>query len=149
MDFRQIATEVTVFMTPFFPYLMLGAEGVAKEIGEKFGESAWDKAKSLWDRIRNITNSDPKLNSATIGLAEDPNDNDYRLIFAKSLAKQLEKSPELANDLIDLMKNDESIQRILVEQGGKVKDIYQRLSLPGKQEAIIRGSEAGNITQEQ
>ena len=74
MDFEGLATNVIVFLSPFLPYLLSASEEMAKEIGKKFGETTWEKAKSLWDKIQNIVSSEFKLNSAATGLAEDPTD---------------------------------------------------------------------------
>jgi hypothetical protein len=149
MDFNKMATEVTVFLTPFLPYLVPAVEATAKEAGKKFGEAAWTKAKSLWGRLNDVAQRDAKVNSAVTGLAEDPTDEDYQLIFAKALAKQIEAAPELATALVSLMKDDQAVQRVLIEQGSRVKNIHQRLSKAGVQETTVRGSAAGHITQEQ
>lgn len=149
MDIKQIATDVTVFLTPFLPYLILGAGEAAKEVGKKFGQATWEKAQSLWNKIKNSAQDDPKLNRAILTLAEDPDDEDFQLILAKSLAKQLEVSPKLATELLNLMKDDKAVQTILIEHGSKVKDIHQRLSKSGRQETTVRGSQTGDITQEQ
>lgn len=149
MDIKQLATEIAVFMSPFLPYLVPVGEAAGKEVGKKLGEAAWERAKSLWVKLQSLLQSDSKLDSAVVGLAEDPNDEDYQLILARSLANQLEASPELASELMNLIKNDKAVQEILVEQGSKVKDIHQRLSRTGRQEATVRGSQTGNITQEQ
>ena len=150
MEFKQLAANVSVFLTPFLPYLVSASEAMAEEVGKKFGEAAWKKAKFLWSKIKNLVSRDSKLENAANGLSEDPEDEDYRLIFVKSLTKQLEKLPELANELVALIKDDKSIQKILIEQEVTVNDILQRLSRPGEQETIVRGkSQVGNITQKQ
>lgn len=149
MDIRQLATDMAVFLTPFLPYLILGSEEVAKEIGKKFGQTTLEKAKTLWEKIKKPAKNDPKLQSAIVNLAEDPNDEDFQLILVKSLARLFETSPELATELIGIMKDDKAVQSVLVEYGSRVKDIRQRLSKTGKQEVTVRDSHTGNITQEQ
>jgi hypothetical protein len=150
MDLKKLATDVIVFLTPFFPYLVLGGEAAAKEAGKKLGEAAWTKAMSLWDKIRSLGRDNAKLSKTIELLAEDPGDEDTQFILAKSLAKQLESSPELATDLISIIKDDKAVQVILVEHGSKVKDVHQRLiSETGEQKIIVRGSQTRNITQEQ
>lgn len=150
MDFNQISTEVTVFLTPFLPYLVLAGEATAKEVGKKFGEAAWSKAKSLWGKLADVAQRDSKINSAVTGLADDPTDEDYQLILVKALAKQLEAAPELATALVSLMKDDQAVQKVIVENKSKVKNIRQSLSTTGIQKATVSGvSEAGDITQQQ
>lgn len=149
MDFRQLATGVTVFLTPFFPYLILGTGGVAKKVEEKFGEATFGKAKSIWNEIHGIVKSDRKMLSASDGMADNPDDEDYQVIFSKALAKQLESTPTLARDLISLMKDDKAVQKVLIEQESKVKNIHQYLEETGEQEIVVRESQTGIIIQEQ
>jgi hypothetical protein len=144
MDLTKLATQVTVFMTPFLPYLVSGGEAAMKEIGKRFGETAWEEAKALWNKVRN-----PNLEGVARALADDPEDEDLQVALAKLLVKQMSTSPELAEELMHTLNEDSSVQTILVEQGSRVEDILQRLSRPGTQETIIRGSQAGDITQEQ
>jgi hypothetical protein len=145
MDLIQLAAEITTFLAPFFPYLVLGGEAALREIGKKSGEAAWDKAKFLWNKIQN-----PKLDGVAAVLAEHPTDEDFQTVLAKLLIEQLEASPDLAAELMSIIQDDDDVfQSILVEQGSKVRDIQQRLSRGGKQKTTIRGSQARNITQEQ
>jgi hypothetical protein len=145
MNFARLATDITVFLAPFFPYLISGGEEAVKEIGKKFGEIAWKKAQALWSKIRN-----PNLEGVAMALAEDPNDEDFLVALAKLLTKHLEASPELAAELMSTMKEDKAVQKVLIGQGSKAKDIIQRLSKTGKQETIVRKeSQVGSITQEQ
>ena len=144
MDLTKLATNIIVFLAPFFPYLILGGEAAIKEVGKKFGEKAWDRAKLLWGKIQS-----PKLNGIAMALAEDPDDEDFQITLAKLLVKQLKASPEVVTELANIMRDDYVVQEVLVEQGSKVKDIQQRLSRAGKQKTAIRSSRARNITQEQ
>ena len=52
MDISSLATSVVVFLTPFFPYLLSAGEEAIKQVGKKFGEAAWEKAKALWEKIQ-------------------------------------------------------------------------------------------------
>lgn len=145
MNFSSLATNIVVFLTPFLPYLILGGEEVIKELGKKFGETTWEKAKLLWDKIKN-----PNLDGIATALAENPEDEDFQVTLAKLVAKQLQTTPELALELASMIRETAAIQTILVEQNSKAKDILQRLSKTGTQETTIReSSQAGNITQEQ
>ena len=149
MDFVKLATDVTVFLTPFFPYLILAGEEAAKEAGKKFGSTAWEKAASLWNSIKNFSKGDIKMKRTVESLAEDPDDEDFQLILAKLLAKQFELSPELATELINRMKDDKAIQTVIIENESKAKNIYQRLSKGGVQKTVVRDkSEVDDITQD-
>lgn len=143
MDFTKLATDIAVFLTPFLPYLVLGGEAVAKEVGRKFGEATWERAKSLWHKIQS-----PSLSGVAEALAENPNDPDFQTALAKLLIKQLETFPHLAAELKSTMGEDEAIQTVLVAYESKVRDIHQRLGQHGEQKVTIQGSQARDITQE-
>jgi hypothetical protein len=144
MDLTKLATEIAVFLAPFFPYLILAGEATAKEVGKKLGEAAWKKAESVWNKIQN-----PQLIGVAEALAESPSDEDFQTALAKLLFRHLEACPELATELMYMIHDDEAVQTVIVEYGSKVKSIQQRLSKTGRQEATIRGSQAGDIIQEQ
>jgi len=144
MDFKGLATDITVFLTPFFPYLILASEATIKEVGKRFGEAAWEKAKAMWSKIEK-----PNLSGVAKALAEDPNDEDFQITLAKLLVKRLEASPELATELMDMIQGDKAVQVILVEHGSEVKNIHQRLAKTGRQETTVRGSRVGDVIQEQ
>lgn len=149
MDFKQLATNISLFLAPFLPYLISGGEEAIKVVGKKLGESSWEKAKILWRKINIFVKDDPKLKGVSIALAEEPQDQDFQVAFAKLLVTQLENLPELADELFDLMKDDQSVQKVLIDQHSKVKNIFQRLSQSGSQEIVIRSSQAEDINQEQ
>jgi hypothetical protein len=150
MDYKQIAAEIIIFLSPFLPYLVSAGEETAKEIGKRFGETGFEMVKSLWSKIKNSAKDTQKLNGVATALATDPDNEHLQSALAEIVAKQLASSPKLAGELINLMKNDQAVQKILVEEGSKVKDIYQRLSkFGGDQSIVVRGSQADSITQEQ
>ncbi|MCP4402276.1 MAG: hypothetical protein GY801_33850 [bacterium] len=151
MDYGQLATQITVFLTPFLPYLVLAGETTAKELGEKFSETAAEKAKSLWSKI---IGSKPKESSAITDmattLAKNPNSEIFQAALAEVLSKHLDTSPELVTDLMTMMNEDKAIQKVLVEQASTVNHIVQKLSTRGTQDITVSGqSQAGDITQEQ
>lgn len=145
MDFKKLAIDITVFLTPFFPYLVLAREEAIKEVGKKFGEAIWNKAKSLWGRLRS-----PSLEGVAVILAEAPNDKSSQATFAKLLSRQLQSFPEeIVRELIKMMKEDSAVQTILIREGSTARDLLQRLSRNGVQEIEVSASQVGNITQEQ
>ncbi len=52
MDVTTLAKDVAAFLAPFLPYLLKAGEKAAEEAGKKLGGDAWDKAKSLWGKLR-------------------------------------------------------------------------------------------------
>jgi hypothetical protein len=45
MDITTLAKDVTLFLTPFLPYLLKAGEKAAEEAGKKLGGDAWERAK--------------------------------------------------------------------------------------------------------
>ncbi|MFX0206717.1 MAG: hypothetical protein ACFFDT_12090 [Candidatus Hodarchaeota archaeon] len=149
MDFNQLATDVTLFLAPLLPYLILSGEATAKKIGEEFGEVTLAKAKTLWDKIKKSAQDDTKLQGVATALAEYPDDEDFQVTLAKLLAKQFATSSELAEELMKILKEDKAIQTVLIEQESKAKNISQRLSKSGTQQVKVRDkSEVGDVNQE-
>ncbi len=52
----ELSQQVTTFLAPFLPYLLKAGEKAAEEVGKKLGADAWEKAKSLWGRLRSKPN---------------------------------------------------------------------------------------------
>lgn len=146
MDYKQLATDVTIFLTPFLPYLILAAEESVKEVGKKFGEATWGKAKSIWKKITNSSSDTSPIQTFATTLAKNPNEI-FQASLAQVLAEQLERSPQLATEILNMMKEDKAVQKILIEQQATAKNILQKLSSSGTQDVTVRGSTVGNITQ--
>lgn len=149
MDLRQLAADITAFLAPFMPVLVVAGEASIKEIGKKLGESSLEKAKAIWATIQPPASGDKKLEGMAMALADNPDDQDFQAAFAKVLLSQLADKPQLAEYLSTLVAHDAAVQRVLVDQGSQVKDIRQRLSGSGEQKVIVRRSQADNISQEQ
>ena len=140
---------MTIFLTPFLPYLVLGGTEAAKEVGKKFGEATWEKAKSLWSKTKKSVQDTAMLEAFATALAKTPNEI-FQTSLAQMLADQFERSPELATELMNLMQDDDTVQKILIAQESTAKNIRQKLSTGGIQDVTVRGkSQVGNITQEQ
>jgi arginyl-tRNA synthetase len=150
MDYTQLATQLTVVLSPFLPYLISAGEATAKEIGKRLGETGFEMADSLWGKLKSSAKEPQKLNGVATALATDPDNGHLQTALAEILAQQLESSPQLAQELMDLMKKDKAVQTVLVERGSKVKDIYQQLSQAGQQTVTLSGkSQVGDIKQVQ
>jgi formylglycine-generating enzyme required for sulfatase activity len=74
MDIPQLAAEIAKFLAPFLPYLIMASEAAAKEAGKKFGEVAWNKAVTLWEKLKPKVEEKPLLKEATEKVARKPED---------------------------------------------------------------------------
>jgi hypothetical protein len=102
MDTATLVVTMTKFLSPLFPFLIKGTEEAAKEAGKKFGSSAWEKAKGIWDKISKTKS----VEAAAKDLVKTPNDEDFQASLRKELKKLLQDQPVLAQELLKLMQSD-------------------------------------------
>lgn len=147
MNLAELATKITVFLAPFLPFLVAGGESVAKKLGERFGQTTFDKAKSVWEKITK-NSSDSAIKNTATAVKDNPESKPFRLALAASIAEYLQNNPGEAPQLAKLIAESKGIQSILVEYDGEVGDILQELSGFGIQDIVVKGK-AGNISQKQ
>jgi len=150
MNFNELAAKVTAFITPFLPYLIIGGESMAKELGQQFGQTIFTKAQLLWSKLKNALD-DSVFKNATMAFVENPQSTSFQLALATALVSYLEKHPGETTQIESLMAEGEIIQFILVEREGEVDNILQELKKTGGrqvQSGVVRGK-VGNFTQKQ
>ena len=99
MDIQALATNVTGFLAPFLPYLLKAGEKAAEEVGKKLGADAWEKAKSLWGRLR----SKPNVAQIANTVASLPDNQPLRAALQEEVARALEQDKSLAQEVAQLM----------------------------------------------
>ena len=110
MDFLTLTT----FLAPFLPALINLGSKAAESAAEKFGEDAWEKAKSIWSKLNPKLESKPMAQGAAQELAENPEDEDAREVLAKQLKKLLESDPTLMADISQLFnEKSETVQKVV------------------------------------
>jgi hypothetical protein len=110
MGFAVIAN----FLAPFFPSLLNLGTKAAESAASQFGTDAWEKAKSLWGKLRPKVEAKPLAQGAVQELAQNPQDEDAREAFTKQLQKILEADPTLAAEIESLLQEDAEIIRKVV-----------------------------------
>jgi hypothetical protein len=145
----ETAGAVVAFLSPYAPYLKEAGKIAGKKLievaAEKGGEAAWKKAQDLWGKITGRPDS-PELKSAADLVAAKPEDETYQTVFAKALAGYLEKNPDFAKELVDLMGGEDSVQEVLAERGSWIEDVKQEMAGPGRQtikatdDSVIKGA---------
>ena len=95
---------LTVFLAPFVPYLVKGAETLAAEAGRKFGEDAFEHAKTLWGKLRPRVEDDPAARVAAEKVAERPDDERARGALELALEDLLRGDSELAREVEELWR---------------------------------------------
>ena len=102
VDAAALAKEVTPFLAPFLPYLLKAGEEAAKEAGRKFGADAWERAKTLWARLRPRVEASPAAKEAVLDAAATPDDADALAAFRHQLKKLLAEDEALAAEVARL-----------------------------------------------
>jgi len=95
---------LTVFLAPFVPYLVKGAETLAAEAGRTLGQEALEHAKSLWGRLWPRVEEDAAARAAAEKVAERPQDERARGALELALEDLLAHDPDLARDVAELWR---------------------------------------------
>jgi hypothetical protein len=119
MDIPELANALTLYLAPFLPYLLKAGEKAAEEAGKKLGEESWNKAKSLWSKLRPKVEAKSSALEAAQDVGESPSDEDALASLHQQVKKLLNIDPSLADELSALLvTNDASIQVIVSGKGG-------------------------------
>lgn len=144
MDTAQLATDVTVFLAPYMPYLMAATGEIVKGAGRKVGENI---ATTVWEKIQSFSRRKAEMNAAATILSSNPKNEDYLLVFAGLLEQDIRISAELANVLESLINNAGTRQEITIQNQSRVNKIYQRLLQGGQSTTTVNNSDVDEITQ--
>jgi hypothetical protein len=74
MDVTMIGNDLVAVLAPFLPYLVRVGEGTAEEAGKRFGAEAWERAETLWHRLRGHVEAQPAALAAAREVARAPGD---------------------------------------------------------------------------
>ncbi|HEX8177778.1 MAG TPA: hypothetical protein VF543_22005 [Pyrinomonadaceae bacterium] len=103
MEETALAREVVTYLTPYLPYLLAAGKIAAAGAAKKFGESAWDNAKTLWNKIRLRAEVKPALQEAVKELVAAPQDVDAQGALRLQLRKLLIEDKSFAEELTSMM----------------------------------------------
>ncbi len=104
MDVALLAKSLTVFLSPFLPYLLKTGEKTAEEIGSKIGDDSWKRAKALWSRLHPKVAAKPAAQEAAQDVAQAPEDEDAQASLRQQLKKLLGEDKALATEVARLMQ---------------------------------------------
>lgn len=99
MDIATLAKDVTLFLTPFLPYLLKAGEKASEEAGKKLGGDAWDRAKGLWGKLRPKVEAKPAAQEAVADAATEPKNEDAQASLRQQLRKLLAEDNDLAAEI--------------------------------------------------
>ncbi len=149
MDFNQIAMATVAMLAPFAPYLVEVGKAGGKELVEVMakhgGEATWNKAKSLWEKLKSRFKDDQELQSAVTMVAMKPEDEARQTMLAEVLIARLQKDSVLADELFDLLGGQKAVQQVLADRCSWVEDVTQQMkgkgtqSVQASEDSVIKG----------
>lgn len=108
MDDATLAREVVAFLAPFMPYLLQAGQKAGgkalEEVGKKFGGDAWERAKTLWGKLRPKVEEKPAAQEAAQDVADAPDDEDAQAALRLQLKKLLAEDEALAHEVAHLLE---------------------------------------------
>jgi hypothetical protein len=110
-------TGLAAFLAPFLPALVKGAERLATDAADRFGDAAFGVAKRMWELLRPKVEEDPRVQDTVEEVAEEPDDPALQAMLAKRLEKLLTDDAALAADVRRLF--DEARAANLVAASGE------------------------------
>jgi hypothetical protein len=97
--------QLVAFLAPFLGPLLRRTEEATAGAIESFGESAWERATALWQRLRGSTEASPTVTEAVEDVAADPDNDRAQAALAWQLEKLLAANPRLGEELTHLWTN--------------------------------------------
>jgi thioredoxin-like negative regulator of GroEL len=108
IDIAILAKETVTFLAPFLPYLVKASEGAAEEVGKQLGEKvgggAWEKAEALWVKLRPRMEATEATRDAIQEVAAAPGDEDARAVLRVQLKKLLAEDESLAREVSEMQR---------------------------------------------
>lgn len=90
---------IATFLAPFLPYLVRKGEAVADRAIDEFGAAAWERAQTLWGKLRPSVEGKEGAREAAEAAAESPDDETARAALEFQLRTLLASDPDLAAEL--------------------------------------------------
>ena len=97
------------FLAPCLPFLMKVGDKAAEGASLKLGESVWQKATAIWNKLKPKVKATPKAVGAAQELSNSPDDRDALETLQKQLKKLLDEDKALATEIAALMEEDSEL----------------------------------------
>lgn len=108
MDASAIATIATATVSLLAPYLKSLEEGLTRKVGEevgaKAGETAWGKAKQLYETVKAKFTSRPDATNVITALEKKPDDEDIQAALRFHFKEVMGSDEIFARELANLLK---------------------------------------------
>jgi len=154
VDVGQIAATTVTALAPFTPLLLevgkAGGQKFTDVIAEKGGEAAWNKAQSLWRKLKAHFGDDPEVTGALALVAVKPEDESRQTMLAEVLGTRLKANPEVAEEIFNLLGGQQAVQQVLAARGSWVEEVTQQIAgssgaqtISARENSIIKGVKQG------
>ncbi|MGB7572005.1 MAG: hypothetical protein WBL87_09645, partial [Methanothrix sp.] len=100
LDYLGMAQSAVEIMAPALPFLIMGGKKAVEEAGRKIGSDAYDKAKSIWDRVH----SSKSVQEAAKDVAASPENEANRLKLVKQLEDLFIERQDIAEQVNGVLK---------------------------------------------
>ncbi len=110
---KQLAQQVTDFIEPLIPHLVIGSKKAAEEAVKKVGYDIWKRKKKLWEKL--YSRETPELQEAAGNMVIAPYDPEVKQVLVLNILELLEQDPDLAIGVSSFME-DEVTQKILSQE---------------------------------
>jgi len=101
----SIASGAVSILVPFLKSLGEEfAKSIAQELGSKAGETAWKRAKKLYEFIKSKVTSKPEFEKVITSLEESPDDADTQAMVRYHLKELMTVDESFARELSELVK---------------------------------------------
>lgn len=147
-DLAEIVASIVTFLSPFLPYITkatkLAGQEAVKKIGELGGETVFEKAKSLYAKIKSHKNKD--LLNATELFSAKPADKKRQELFASVLEEALAKDKKFKEQILEFFTENRELQEIIANESF-VRNIRQESNGNGTQSIKARKSIIEGVVQ--
>jgi len=153
MDTTQLAQAITTFLAPFLPYLVKGGieagKSAAQKLGEKFSEDTWEKAKTLWGKLRPKIEAEPAAKDAVQKVITKPGDKRAKAALELQIEDILEEDSGLAYQVAEMWEEIRSTSVTVITSGERSVaiggDATDSVIVTGDQNLVQRGKYNINI----
>lgn len=130
------ATQLTIFLSPFLPFLMKLGQTNTESTSKKFGEPAWHQAQQIWNLLYPKIEAKAAAKEAVMDVVHHPQDEDLQVSLRVQLKKLLTQDPHLAEAIAKILQTDSAASPPTVQ-------ITQTVS--GNQNQVIGQMSGGSV----
>lgn len=145
-NITQLAQSISLFLTPYLPYLIRGikeiGKGAAEKLGEEFTSSGLKQAKAIYGKLAKKR----EVAQAAKQALKMPEDADASAAFRLQIKLLLVNDPALAAELAETMQKiavHTTVTTGDVLPGGSVTGIAAKELAPGEYDSQVKTRDVG------